>query len=352
MMKRGKSALLMAGAAAIGLSLALPAFAAESLTVVSWGGSYQESQRKAFFEPFMKETGIKITEGEYSGEIAKIRAMVESGSVSWDVVDVDSQTVLAGCAEGIFEEIDWAKLGLDRSKFIGADITDCAVPDILYSTIFAYDTTKFPEGPKTVAEVFDTTKFPGKRALQKSPFVNLEWALIADGVPVEQVYEVLATPEGVDRAFAKLDTIKKDVIWWEAGAQPPQLLADGQAAIVSAWNGRIYTAIVNDKKPFQIIWDHQALDWDWWAIPTGAPNMDEAYKFIAFASQPQAMADQTKYISYGPSNKDSVPFIDPAVLPQLPTAPENMATAFGADAEFWADHGEELRERFNAWLAM
>lgn len=340
-------AALMAGTAFAALA---PAQAADELTIVSWGGSYSESQRKAFYEPFIA-AGNKITEAEYNGEIAKVRAMVEAGSVTWDVVDVDTQTALAGCAEGSFETIDWAKLGLDRSKFIGGDVTDCAVPNILYSTVAAYDTSK-TEAPASLFEaLFDTTKFPGKRALQKSPFVNLEWALMADGVAPADVYKVLDTEEGVTRALAKLDTIKKDVIWWESGAQGPQLLADGQVVFATSWNGRFDTAIKADKKPFKIIWDFQAPDWDWWAIPKGTPKLEGAYRFIAFASDAQRMADQTKYIAYGPANKDSSPLVDPAILPDLPSAPDNLKTVFYPDPQFWGDKGDELRERFNAWLA-
>jgi putative spermidine/putrescine transport system substrate-binding protein len=341
---------LLAGAAFIAVGQPKLALAADELTIVSWGGAYQESQRKAFFEPFMKE-GNKVTEEEYNGEIAKIRAMVEANAVTWDVVDVDTQTALAACAEGILETIDWGKLGLDRSKFIGGDLQDCAVPNIVYATVIAYDTTVLKDPPKTIADVFDLQKYPGKRALQKNPFVNLEWALIADGVPQAEVYKVLLTPEGIDRAFKKLDTIKKDVIWWEAGAQPPQLLADGQVVMTSAWNGRIYNAVVTDKKPFAIMWDQQGFDWDWWAIPKGTPRLDGAYRFVVYASDPQRMAEQTKYISYGPANKDAIPNVDPSILPHLPTADQNMTTALIVDPQFWADNGEQLRERFNAWLA-
>ena len=184
---------------------------------------------------------------------------------------------------------------------------DCAVPTILYATVIAYDKDKLANGPTTIADVFDLQKFPGKRGLQKDPFVNLEWALIADGVAVKDVYKVLNTPEGVDRAFKKLDTIKKDVVWWEAGAQPPQLLADGQVVMTSAWNGRIYDADKNSGKHFEIMWDAQGLDWDWWAIPKGDPRMDDTYKFIAFASSPAAQADQTHYISYGPGEQGRDP---------------------------------------------
>ncbi len=215
------------------------AFAGDELTIVSWGGAYQESQRKAYIEPYNK-AGNTAKEEEYSGEIAKMRAMVESKAVTWDVVDVDTQTALTGCAEGFLEKIDWAKLGYDKKNFVGAEFAECAVPTIIYSTVIAYDNVKTPNGPQTIADVFDLAKFPGKRGLQKNPFVNLEWALIADGVPITDVYTVLATPEGVDRAFKKLDTIKSEVVWWEAGAQPPQLLADGQVVMTSAWNGRIY----------------------------------------------------------------------------------------------------------------
>ena len=349
--KLGLAGMLMAGVAAIALSAAKPAAAEDQLTVVSWGGAYQESQREAFMKPFQKDTGTKITEEEYNGEIAKIRAMVQSNSVTWDVIDIDTQTALAACSEGILETIDWKKLSLDRSKFIGGDLQDCAVPNIVYATVIAYDTTKLNPGPTSIKDLFDLQKFPGKRGLQKNPFVNLEWALIADGVPIADVYKVLNTPEGVDRAFKKLDTIKSEVVWWEAGAQPPQLLADGQVVITSAWNGRIFNAVQKDKKPFKIIWDAQGFDWDWWSIPKGGPRVDLAYKFITYSSQPDKMANQTKYISYGPANKDAIPNVDPAVLPNLPTAPDNMTTALIVDPQFWADKGEELRTRFNAWLA-
>jgi putative spermidine/putrescine transport system substrate-binding protein len=336
---------LLAGTAFVSV-----AKAADELTVVSWGGAYSESQRKAFFEPY-NAAGNKITETEYSGEYAKIKAMVEANAVTWDVVDVDTATGLQGCAEGTLEIIDWAKLGLDKSKFIGGDVMDCAIPNIVYGTIFAYDTSKLATGPTAMTDFFDLAKFPGKRGMWKNPDVNLEWALIADGVPAADVYKVLGTPEGLDRAFKKLDTIKSEIVWWEAGAQAPQLLADGQVVMTTAWNGRIQSAIDKDKKPFKIVWDYQGLDWDWWAIVKGGPKVEEAYRFIAFASQPGAMAEQTKYIAYGPANTEAIPNVDPATVPNLPTAPDNMKTALLIDPQFWADNKDQIRERFNAWLA-
>lgn len=345
-----KLSVLFTAALLAGTAFAASAKAGDELTVTSWGGAYSESQRKAYYEPY-NAAGNKVTEAEYNGEVAKIKAMVEANAITWDVIDVDTATALQGCAEGALEPIDWAKLGLDRSKFIGGDLFECAVPGIVFGTVFGYDTSKLPEGPTTINDFFDLAKFPGKRGIQKNPIVNLEWALIADGVDAKDVYTMLATPEGVDRAFKKLDTIKSELVYWDAGAQAPQMLADGQVVMTSAWNGRLQGAIDKEKKPFKIVWDHQSLDWDLWAITKGTPKMEESYRFVAFASGAAPQAAQTNYIAYGPANTDAIPNVNPETLPKLPTAPDNLKTAFQLDSQFWADHGDELKERFNAWIA-
>ncbi|MBS7538603.1 ABC transporter substrate-binding protein [Ancylobacter lacus] len=323
---------------------------ADGLTITSWGGAYQKSQDEAYFKPYAAKAGVKITQEEYNGEAARIRAMVESGNTTWDAVDVDSATVQQGCDEGFLTPIDFSKFG-GKEAFVKGSTNDCGVPTIIYSTIYAYDADKIKDGPKTIADLFDTKKWPGKRALQKSPFGNLEFALMADGVPLDQVYATLKTKEGVDRAFKKLDTIKKDIVWWEAGAQPPQLLASGEVVMATAWNGRIYNANKVDKKNFKIVWDGQLLDWDLWAIPKGVKDIDAVYKFIQFASQPGPQAEQTKYISYGPALLAAAPSVDPAILKDLPTAPENVKLGLANDVIFWGDNKEELLKRFNTWIA-
>jgi putative spermidine/putrescine transport system substrate-binding protein len=343
-----KTVHLLAAVAA--LALAAESAAAADLTITSWGGAYQTSQRKAFFEPFAQKTQSKITEEEYNGEIAKIRAMVEAGDVTWDVVDVDTQTAQQGCDEGIFEVLDYSKIRAE-DEFVEGAAMECAIASMVYSTVFAYDADKLKDGPTKIADLFDTKKFPGKRGLQKDPFGNLEFALMADGVPPDQVYEVLSTPEGVDRAFKKLDTIKKDVVWWEAGAQPPQLLSSGEVVMTTAWNGRIYDAAKNEHKNFKIVWDGQIQDFDLWAIPKGAKDLQASYDFIAYSSDPEVMKNQSKYISYGPTVKAAIPLIAPDILKDLPTAPENSNNKLVASAEFWGDNNEELSKRFNDWLA-
>ncbi|WP_342709975.1 ABC transporter substrate-binding protein [Bradyrhizobium sp. B124] len=352
-----KTLLMIAGTIGLalgGLAPAQLAFAAGQLTIVSYGGSYQKALHSAVLEPFATSTGIKVTEDEFNGEIAKIRAMVKSKSVSWDVVDLAAGQAVQLCAEGTVETIDWKKLGqlgLDRSKLMNSDKYDCGMPYVISTSVIAYDKDKLPNGPKTIADFFDTQKFPGKRGLRKLPRGSLERALIADGVPVSDVYKVLSTPEGVDRAFKKLDTIKKDIVWWTAGAQPPQLLADGQVIMTTIYNSPVYDANKNSGKHFEIMWDAQLLETGIWAIPEGSPHRDDAYRFLAFAGSPQPQADMTRYVPYGPTHRDAIPLVDPAMLSYLPTAPNHMSNAFETDSAFWADKEDELGQRFTAWLA-
>lgn len=328
---------------------ARPALAQDSLSVMSFGGAYQEAQRKAVFETYAASTGIKIDEQEYGGEIAKIKAMIESGNTTIDVVDVDAPTLLQGCDEGIFEKIDWAKIG-PEDDWIKGTTSDCGVGTIVYATILAYDGAKLKDGPKTIKDLFDTKKFPGKRGLWKNPATNLEFALLADGVEPDKVYEALSTPEGVDRAFAKLDTIKDSIVWWEAGAQAPQLLASGEVAMTTAWNGRIYNAN-KEGKDFRIVWDNQILDSNYWVIPKGAKHPEASLAFIKYAAEPKELAAITKYIPYGPVRKSAAEFVAPEDAKNLPTSPQNLTVSLTLDNGFWADNGDEIRKRFTTWLA-
>lgn len=343
-------ALVLALTSTVALSIGSGAALADGLTITSWGGAYQKSQQEAYFKPYAAKTGIKITEEEYNGEIARIRAMVQSGNTSWDAIDVDAATAQQGCDEGILQPIDYSKFG-GKDKFVKGSTFECALPTIIYSTIFAYDGDKIKDGPTKIGDLFDTKKWPGKRALQKTPFGNLEFALMADGVAVDKVYDVLKTKEGVDRAFKKLDTIKKDVVWWEAGAQPPQLLASGEVVMTTAWNGRIFGAVKNDKKNFKIVWDGQLQDWDLWAVPKGVKSLDASYAFLQFASSPAAQAEQTKWISYGPALNAATALVPAEILKDLPTSPENSKTALANNPVFWGDNKDELQKRFNTWLA-
>ena len=347
-----KRIFLAAGTAALlgfGASVSVPA---EEITVVSWGGAYSASQRKAFHEPFMAETGHVVLEDEWTGDIAKIRAWVETGAYLGHTIDAESGHLLAGCDEGIWQPIDYEKLGFSPEDFLPGAAHECGVGNISWSTVYAYRSDVFAdEAPGNWADFWNMEKFAGKRGMYKSPKFNLEFALIADGVPAAEVNATLNAEGGVDRAFAKLGELKQHIIWWETGAQSPQLLADKEVAMTTGWNGRFYSAIVDDGQPFVIVWDGQGMDYDYWVIPSGHPEADLAYEFIAYASRPDRMGDQTNYISYGPLRKGADAHVNPDILPHLPTAPQNTVNWFKSDTAFWADQREGLTDRFNVWIA-
>ena len=357
-MIRTRAVLSIAALSAMTLPLA-----AESISVMSWGGAYSKSQLEAYNKPFTAATGITVDMLDSDNPATPLRAMVEAKNVTIDVADVEYPDAVRLCDEGLSDPIDPAirpaapDVTPATDDFLPSGLADCAVGSIVFSTIYAYDETKFTDPPTTIADFFDTAKFPGKRGVKRTAKAILEMALMGDGVAPDQVYEVLSTPEGVDRAFAKLDTIKGDIVWWEAGAQPPQLLSDGEVAMTIAYNGRIFAAAVTEGKPFKMVWDGQVYEYNLFVIPKGAPNKANAEKYIAFATGTQPLADQTKWISYGPARKSSMALVGlyedgkTEMAPNLPTAEGNMTKALASSNEFWVDHEAELFERFNAWLA-
>ena len=350
------------------LTTALTGFAlsatAQEVNVVSWGGAYEKSQVEAYNKPFAAETGIKVNMIAADNPATPLKAQVEAGNVTGDVFDIEVSDAIRLCDEGALMEIDPADLpaapdGTAAAEdFVDGALLDCAVANIVWGTVISYNTTKF-EGaaPESAADFFDTEAFPGKRGLPKNPKRTLYLALIADGVPAAEVYDVLSTPEGVDRAFAKLDTIKADTVWWEAGAQPVQLLADGEVSMTTVYNGRVFDAMVAEGQPFDIIWDGQYMDMDMFVIPKDAPNPEAAMEYLKFSTDTQRLADQAKYIAYGPARKSSAGLVGlyqdgkTEMAPHMPTSPEALENAVMDDPEFWADHDAELTERFNAWLA-
>ena len=350
--------------AAAGVLVVATAARADSLTVVSWGGAYTKSQIEAYHKPYAKKAGITVNSEDYNGGLAEIKAQVEAGNVTWDVVDLELSDIVLGCQEGLLEELPLDALppapdGTPASKdFLPGTLHECGVSTIIWSTIYAYDKTKFPGAkPSTMADFFDVLKFPGKRSMRKGPKPNLEFALMADGVPAAEVYETLSTEAGVDRAFEMLDRIKDHVVWWEAGAQPPQMLADGEVVMATAYNGRIFNAVATEGKPFEIVWDGQVWDLDVWGIPKGSKNKAAAIEFIKFSTDTQRLADQAAWISYGPARASSIPLIGKHAEagidmgPHMPTAPANSKNTLLFNYEWWADHRDELNEVFNAWLA-
>ncbi|WP_212630403.1 ABC transporter substrate-binding protein [Pseudomonas sp. KB-10] len=317
------------------------ASAAESLSFVSWGGTTQDAQKDAWAVPFSEKTGIKVLQ-DGPTDYGKLKAMVESGNVQWDVVDVEADFALRAAREGLLEPLDFNVIGRDRldPRFV----SDHGVGSFFFSFVLGYNERRLSgKQPQDWTALFDTATYPGKRALYKWPSPGvLELALLADGVTPDKLY-----PLDLDRAFKKLDTIKKDIVWWGGGAQSQQLLASGEASLGQFWNGRIH-ALEQEGASVGVSWKQNLVMADFLVVPKGAKNKDAAMKFLALASGAEGQAEFANLTAYAPVNLDSVPQLDAELAPSLPTAHE--ADQVTLDFAYWAEHGNDITARWNEWL--
>jgi len=332
------TAALMAGVLAFS---SVAAMAADSVNFVSWGGSTQDAQKQAWAVPFAKSSGITVVQ-DGPTDYGKLKAMVESGNVQWDVVDVEADFALRAAAEGLLEPLDFNTIKRDRIDPRFA--SDNGVGSFFFSFVLGYNEDKLgSKKPVDWTAMFDTKTYPGKRALYKWPSPGvLELALLADGVAADKLY-----PLDLDRAFKKLDTIKKDIVWWGGGAQSQQLLASGEASMGQMWNGRVY-ALQQDGAPVGVSWKQNLVMADFLVVLKGAKNKDAAMKFIAEATSPRGQADFSNLSAYAPVNLDSVPRLDSTLAKNLPTA--YGADQITLDFAYWAKNGPDIATRWNEWL--
>ncbi len=326
---------------------------AKDLTVTSFGGAYGAAQQKHMIDPYMADSGVNVLFEDYGGGVAEMKAQSESGNIQWDVVDIEVIDLERACSEGYLEVIDHSILppGDDGTPaaedFIPEALHECGVGNIVWTIIFAYNNDAYSDGPTTIEDFFNTEAFPGKRGLRKRPQVNMEWALLADGVAPDEVYDVLSTDEGQARAFAKLDTIKDDIVWYDSWSQAPVLLNDGGAQMVQSANGRIFAAIKEENAPFTMVWDSHVYDLDVWSVMKGTDKLDTALEFVKFATQTVPLSGMQD-VAYGPTRKSAQALLPDDVKQDLPTA--HLDEGVKADGIFWADYGESLGEKFNEWL--
>jgi putative spermidine/putrescine transport system substrate-binding protein len=351
MQRNGRLTRLLGAAAIVAIGLAASPAAAEDLTIASWGGVFQEAQRTVYFEPFAEKHGINLIEDEFIGGIGVIRAQVMGGAPTWNIVQVEAEELILGCEEGLYVPIDYDLLDYAPEDYIDGAATECGVGTIVWSKQLAFDGNRLDKAPESWADFWDTETWPGTRALRRGAQYNLEFALMADGVAAEEVYDVLRTEEGVERAFAKLDEIRDNLIWWEAGAQPLQMMAAGEVEMTSAYNGRLTTSNRQEGTDFQGVWPGSIYAIDSWVILEGTPNVETAHAFINFASDPERQALMPEYIAYGTTIAAASEHVPEEYVADLPTTPENLEGAIEFDTEFWVENIERLTERFERWAA-
>ncbi|MCX8997176.1 polyamine ABC transporter substrate-binding protein [Rhizobiaceae bacterium BDR2-2] len=325
---------------AVFLGVSGPGLSAD-LVFTSWGGTTQDVQKSAWADKFTATAGIDILQ-DGPTDYGKIKAMVEAGSVTWDVVDVEGDYAIQAGENGLLEKLDFSVI--DKASLDPRFVTDYSVGSFYYSFVIGCNRDAVKACPASWADLFDTATFPGKRTFYKwsAPGV-IEAALLADGVAADALY-----PLDLDRAFKKLDTIKADIVWWSGGAQSQQLLASAEAPFGSFWNGRL-TALAATGVNVETSWAENITAADALVVPKGAKNKEAAMKFIAFAVSPEGQAEMAAGTGYAPTNLKSPELMDPAVAKTLPD--QQTASQVNADMAYWARHRDEIGERWYAWQA-
>jgi len=331
---------------------------------VSWGGDYEVSQQKAYVDTW--DSG-SVNFLKYGGGLDEIRTQVNSGSVTWDIVDVLPHDARAGCDEGLFEELDRdmfepAADGTSMDDDIMVEVpNECVVPLAFWSYLTFYQEGSFKGAqPSTISDFFDVKKYPGKRGIHAWPNALIEMALVADGVEIKDIYKVMGTEAGIDRAFARLDSIKDHAVIWYSGEMPLAMVKSGEVAMSVAFSGRVGAAILSAGEKFVTVWDGQVLEEEWLVLLDGAPNAGEAREFLVHASAPAQQAGQARFINYGPMRASAFDIIQNGepwfhngknIMGHMPNRPELMPRTIVANPEWWAEYGDPVVERYIAWMS-
>lgn len=312
------------------VSLAQPT----EIRMIEAGGPSGESIEVGYIKPFTEKTGIRVVRENPAG-LGKVRAMVESRNVTAPITELSSSELEQAKALDLLDPLDWD--AIDPAPIYEEAIDEYGLGWQYYSTIMAWR-----EGEKPLtswADMWDVENFPGARSFPDYPNYILPMALIADGVAVEDLY-----PLDLDRAFAKLDEIKDHVaVWWEAGAQPPQLLQDNEVQYVAAWSGR-----VTDVEGVEYTYDQGQLDLTYFAIPKGASDeaKDAVYQLMHEMTIAENQAAAAEIVSYTGPSQDLDPLLPQDRINKFPTVQQNRDVQFFIDAQWWFDNAEEVELRW------
>ncbi|RWK79850.1 MAG: ABC transporter substrate-binding protein [Mesorhizobium sp.] len=352
--------LTSSAAAAGALSVASRATAQSSdeLRVVVGGGAWGKANIDAYVTPFQAETGIKVAPITDEVGLAQLELMVPQNNITVDVTVMSQGNAFIADSKGLLEEIDYS---IYNKSELDSLIDYCKQPfglaSLFYSFNLVYNTERYPAGkprPSTWADFWDVKGFPGVRFLRTGEDGLGPWeeALLADGVGVDAIY-----PMDIDRVFHSLDKIKPHIRkWWQYGSEVQQLLHDTAGDLYQSYDGRALLSI-DQGIPVEISRDQAKLQWDYWVIPKGIPNAQNAQKFIEFTSRADRQAAFTHLFPEGPTNRKVFKAIPEKLARKLPTYPDYMANSIVVDTRWYSEVGadglrntERLIQRWNEWV--
>lgn len=323
------------------------------VVITAGGGTWEAAQKKAYFAPFERDTGIKVV--LVPDDRAKMLTSIERGKPEADITNLSAGTIATWINRKAVEKIDYKffdKATLDGIPAIMKH--EYGVGALLYAIVMAYNDKEYPATkprPQNWVEFYDTKKFPGPRGMAGcgDRLISggvLEFAMLASGVPRDKIY-----PIDFDKAYAKLLELKPHVgKWWQAGGEAPQALIDGEVAMSTAFNGRIYAAR-QQRAPVDLTWNDALVQYDYWIVARGSPNRDNAMKFLAYVLQAKPQADFSNEMAFGPVNSKAYEFIRPELVDWLPASTSNASKVLYQNYAWWTEVGNDGKTNWDRAVA-
>jgi putative spermidine/putrescine transport system substrate-binding protein len=311
--------------------------------VNSYGGVWETSWKKAFFDPFTAQTKIQVKTVP-GVSFAKLKAQVQTRNFDWDVVNLGDVEYAQAVGEGLLEKVDKEAAKVDQ---LPAEIVrEYGITSYSLGTNIVYRKDKFPNGgPQSWADFWDVKKFPGPRCMYDRSFSCLAFALLADGVPADKLY-----PMDIDRAFHKMSELKPHIkVWWREGSQSQQLIRDGEVDMIAMWSARAID-LIEANVPLELVWNGAEIYNSNLIVPKGDPNAKTAWEFCNFVAQAKPQAEFAMLLPYGPANPGARALMTEARLRQTPAWPDNLKVSFNHDAAWLAPRLAQIRERWSQWL--
>jgi putative spermidine/putrescine transport system substrate-binding protein len=342
-MSRRKVLALGAGSALAAPFVRTASAQTRTVYVNSYGGVWETSWKKAFFDPFTAQTKIQVKTVP-GVAFAKLKAQVQTRNFDWDVVNLGDVEYAQAVREGLLEKVD--KIAAKTDQLPPEIVREYAITSYSLGTNIVYRKDKFPNGgPQSWADFWDVKKFPGPRCMYDRSFTCLAFALLADGVPADKLY-----PMDIDRAFRKMSELKPHIkVWWREGTQSQQLIRDGEVDMIAMWSARAVD-LIEDKVPLELVWNGAEIYNSNLMVPRGDPNAKNAWEFCNFVAQAKPQAEFAMMLPYGPANLEARALMTEARLRQTPAWPENIKVGFKHDADWLAPRLAQIRERWTQWL--
>lgn len=300
------------------------------LTFVNYGGDGMEAAKAGWLAPYTEETGVTFKTDEPSDQ-AKIKAMVQSGKVTWDVVDIDAASAGAECGT-LYEE---RPSDFDTSELMTEEITDeCMIPIINQTVALVYNKELYGDNPPTSITDFFNTDFEGQRITFNYWTGSAEPLALAAGIPADEVY-----PIDWDALSSAVDSLGSDLTFQSTLDQQVQALESGNFGMCLCYTGRSALGAANGAD-IGVVWDKVWVGWDGLYVVKGSENTEAAWDFVQYLATSEGQNGYYEKLPYSPTTTGEAPEVPEEFKPFMLTFNEDKVSEISNfDAKYWADQG-------------